>query len=192
MAKIIEFPCPVCGKNLTASSKEEVTRCIHCGKLLYLSNTLDPVGEVHIIVVPANDHIDQSEPIATDQPIPIEPANDYKPRRSRLRPDPDLNFKRFVQYLYAVQSTSYMLWPTKPFPQPTGPTKSVVEQIDEILYENTSNTALEKRYIHLVEDPSAGVIVKVGRESFMGVDAVPDPEIRAAIKAAITQWEKEQ
>jgi hypothetical protein len=75
---------------------------------------------------------------------------------------------------------------------PPPPTMSFVEQIDKILHKNILGTPLEKRYIRLLEDPSAGVIVKVDHESFIGVDAVPDSEVRAAIRAAVTQWEKEQ
>jgi hypothetical protein len=74
---------------------------------------------------------------------------------------------------------------------PTLPTLSLVEQVDKILHKNIAGTPIEKRYIRLFEDPSAGVIVKVDHENFIGVDAVTDPEIKAAIKAAVTQWEKE-
>ncbi len=150
MAKIIEFPCPVCGKNLTASSKEEVTRCVQFDKLLHLFYTLDPIGDVHM----AHHHY-SSGYIAV------------------------LAAKRYAE------SIRLILYPPLP-------PMSLVEQIDKILQKNISGTPLEKRYIRLFEDPSAGVIVKVDHVNFMGVDAVTDPEVKAAIKAAIKQWEDEQ
>ncbi len=73
-----------------------------------------------------------------------------------------------------------------------GELMSVVEQVDEILQENIAGTPLEKRNIHLLEDPSIGVVVKVGHQFFKGIDSVTDTEVYAALKAAIAQWEKEQ
>jgi hypothetical protein len=41
----------------------------------------------------------------------------------------------------------------------------------------------------LQESPEGGVIVWVGIDKFQGVEDVPDENIKAAIRAAIAQWE---
>jgi hypothetical protein len=43
--------------------------------------------------------------------------------------------------------------------------------------------------VFLTQSPEGGVIVYVGLTKYMGVDSVPDPEIKAAIRAAISEWE---
>jgi hypothetical protein len=90
-----------------------------------------------------------------------------------------------------------------PIPQPTGPrpttiakedrpsapTGSIVHQIDAILQTRIAGTPLEDRGVFLTQSPEGGVIVYVGLTKYMGVDSVPDPEIKAAIRAAISEWE---
>ncbi len=67
---------------------------------------------------------------------------------------------------------------------------SIVEQINDILQETIKDTPLAGRMIRLVEDPRAGVVVWVGLEHFPGVDAVPDPEVKAALRKAASEWER--
>jgi hypothetical protein len=43
--------------------------------------------------------------------------------------------------------------------------------------------------IRLQESPEGGVIVWVGMSKFQGVEDVPDEQIKAAIRAAISVWE---
>lgn len=69
------------------------------------------------------------------------------------------------------------------------PPTSIVAQIDEILQEQLTNTALQFRGIRLAEDASHAVIVLVGADRFDGMDAVKDPEVRAAIRKAVAEWE---
>jgi hypothetical protein len=42
----------------------------------------------------------------------------------------------------------------------------------------------------LQESPEEGVIVWVGLQHFEGIDAVLDPEVKAAIRQAVEAWEK--
>lgn len=67
--------------------------------------------------------------------------------------------------------------------------KSIVMQIEDILQARIAGTALERRRVHLNEDINHSVIVTVGLERYEGIDQVPDPEIQAAIHAAVTEWE---
>jgi hypothetical protein len=79
---------------------------------------------------------------------------------------------------------------------PAAPTgnkpKSIVEQIDEILQTKVKNSPGMQKAVKLVEDPREGVVVWVGLDHFAGVDAVPDPEVKALLKAAAAEWEQRQ
>jgi hypothetical protein len=67
---------------------------------------------------------------------------------------------------------------------------SIVGQIDEILQAQLALTTLASRAIRLQESPEGGVIVWVGLQKYAGVDEVTDLEVKAVIRAAITEWEK--
>ncbi len=83
--------------------------------------------------------------------------------------------------------------PARPAPakkEETLAPQSMVAQIDEILQKNMVGTPLEKMGIKLTETPGGGVTVTVGLNRYAGVGEVPSPEIQAAIRAAIAEWEK--
>jgi hypothetical protein len=88
--------------------------------------------------------------------------------------------------------------PTPTRPAPAAPAKkgetlaplSMVAQIDEILQQRLTGTPLEDKGIKLVETPGGGVTVIVGIQRFAGVGEVTDPEVQAAIRAAIAAWER--
>lgn len=67
---------------------------------------------------------------------------------------------------------------------------SIVEQINDILQETIKDTPLANRMVRLVEDPREGVVVWVGMTHYPGVDSVPDPEIKAALRKAANEWER--
>jgi hypothetical protein len=73
--------------------------------------------------------------------------------------------------------------------EPNAPT-SMVAQIDAILQARLQGTALVSRRIRLAESLDGGVLVSVGQQSYPGVSEVPDAEVQAAIRAAISEWEK--
>ncbi len=73
--------------------------------------------------------------------------------------------------------------------RPASPADSMVEQIDSILQARLAGTPLEERGIFLTQSPEGGVNVYVGLTRYNGIDDILDPEIKAAIRAAITEWE---
>jgi hypothetical protein len=72
-------------------------------------------------------------------------------------------------------------------PKPTSAPKSIIEQIDEILQDKIAGTPLEEKEIKLEESPE-GMAIKIGSLMFEGIDAVPDPTIRALIKESAREW----
>ena len=75
-------------------------------------------------------------------------------------------------------------------PAAAPPSASLVQQIDAILQARMAGTTLAGRGIRLAESLRGGAIVFIGRSQFDGVDKVPDPEVQAAIRAAIAEWEE--
>jgi cell division protein FtsN len=73
--------------------------------------------------------------------------------------------------------------------RPAAPANSIVTQIDTILQARLAGTPLEERGVFLTQSPEGGVIVYIGLKRYNGLDEVPDPEIKAAIRGAITEWE---
>ena len=67
---------------------------------------------------------------------------------------------------------------------------SIVQQIDTVLQARLVGTSLAKQGIRLQESIQGDVEVYVGMEKFNTVDDVPDETIKAAIRAAIAEWEK--
>jgi hypothetical protein len=65
---------------------------------------------------------------------------------------------------------------------------SIVAMIDEVLQAKLVGTSLMNRAIRLEDSPQGEVIVCVDAQRYMGVDAVPESEIRDIIKAAIAEW----
>ena len=84
--------------------------------------------------------------------------------------------------------------PTVPAPKKddkpaTAPT-SMVGQINAILQLRIANTKLAEQGVTMIESPSGGVFVYIGLNKFEGIDAVPDEDVKAAIRAAIAEWER--
>lgn len=73
--------------------------------------------------------------------------------------------------------------------RPVAPAGSIVTQIDTVLQSRLAGTPLEDRGIFLAQSPEGGVMVYVGLTKYMGIEDVPDPEVKAAIRAAIAEWE---
>lgn len=73
--------------------------------------------------------------------------------------------------------------------RPAAPAGSMVNQIDSILQARLVGTPLEERGVFLAQSPEGGVNVYVGLTRYNGIDDVPDPEIKSAIRAAIAEWE---
>lgn len=73
--------------------------------------------------------------------------------------------------------------------RPAAPAGSIVSQIDSILQAHLATSPLFNRGIFLSQSPEGGVIVHVGMAKYMGVDEVPDAEVKALLRGAIKEWE---
>ena len=68
--------------------------------------------------------------------------------------------------------------------------KSLIEQINDVLQVKLATTTFQGQDIHLSDGPLGAIIVTVGLNKYDGIDAVPDPEIKALIKQSVADWEK--
>ncbi len=87
------------------------------------------------------------------------------------------------------------LAPSRPKDLPPTPTVkkdlSVVEQIDMILQRHLANAPeMAERDIHLQQDASGGLQIKVDGEYFNAPKEINDPKAQAFIKRALKEWEK--
>jgi hypothetical protein len=73
--------------------------------------------------------------------------------------------------------------------EPAPVPQSIVAQIDSVLQARLARTPLAEKGIRLQESRDGGVIVWVGIDKYGGIDDVPDDEIKAALRAAIADWE---
>ena len=113
-------------------------------------------------------------PAMTQAPAPVAPPLS-QPKPAPLPPSP------------SVPRASAPT-PTTPKEGPP-PATGIVGQIDMILQARLHGTPLGERGIFLSNSPEGGVIVNVGLQKFNGIDEVTDPEIKAALRGAITEWE---
>lgn len=67
--------------------------------------------------------------------------------------------------------------------------RTMVGQIDEILQGILPGTIYAGQNIHLSEEFTNGVVVWVGAVKYIGIESVPDPEVKALIKTAVRKWE---
>jgi len=65
---------------------------------------------------------------------------------------------------------------------------SMVEQISRILETKLAAQSASGRGVRLMEGPGGSVRVFIGVQSY-GLEDVPDPAIRAAIREAVAEWE---
>jgi hypothetical protein len=66
---------------------------------------------------------------------------------------------------------------------------SMVKQIDFVLQKRILGTPLETMGIHLNDTLHGGLEVQIGTQKFETIDDVPDANVKAAIRAAIAEWE---
>jgi hypothetical protein len=116
---------------------------------------------------------------ATPAPQPARPAT-VQPAPVRPAPAPGAS---------PGQSPRPIPPPVKVEEEPAAAPGSIVAQVDSILQAQMVGTPLLEKGIRLQESPEGGVIVWVGISKFEAIDDVPDDQIKAAIRAAITTWE---
>jgi hypothetical protein len=68
---------------------------------------------------------------------------------------------------------------------------TIAGQVSEIVDEMIKTTPLREKGIKLIERPDHGVDVWIGMEKFNGIEAIPYPDVKKLIKAAVTRWEQE-
>ena len=66
---------------------------------------------------------------------------------------------------------------------------SIVAQINSVLQARLAGTPLKDKGIRLQESLDGGVLVWVGVSKYESIEAVPDEQVQAAIRAAIIEWE---
>lgn len=69
------------------------------------------------------------------------------------------------------------------------PNLNVVAQINAILQEKLEDSSLKQRGIRLVEQPDHSMVVMIGLEKYESVDDVPDEQVKAVIRQAVSEWE---
>jgi hypothetical protein len=77
-------------------------------------------------------------------------------------------------------------------PAPKAPEEApgMIAQIDAILQTRLERNPMAGRAIRLTEGVDRSLVVWVGLDSYPGIDAVPDPEIRKLIKECVAEWER--
>ncbi|HTP02919.1 MAG TPA: hypothetical protein VMJ64_16210 [Anaerolineales bacterium] len=118
-------------------------------------------------------------PMPTSMPKPVAVASAHRPTVPPFEGQPS------ISSVPARVGTG----PLTPPPEPVAAPTTMVGQIDAILQNNLVGTPLAGRGIHLVESAQGGAMVVVGMNRYAGIGDVPDPEVQAAIRAAITEWE---
>lgn len=67
--------------------------------------------------------------------------------------------------------------------------KSIVEQINDILQVKLLASPLRDRGISLTQTIDGGMAIYVGIEKYDNIDAVPDKDVEAIIRASVKEWE---
>jgi hypothetical protein len=125
-------------------------------------------------------------PVATPPPPPPQPQAKpviSTPPAPRLAVDPIAS--RPLSEPISTPRPATMPKEDRPVSSPT----SIVGQIDQILQARIAGTPLEDRGVFLTQSPEGGVMVYIGLTKYLSIDDVPDAEIKAAIRAAISDWE---
>lgn len=124
---------------------------------------------------------DQRLTDAVSRPVPQPPLSQPLPASTNQAsaPLPPVSYKPATK---SAESATEK----KPAPPPT----SIVGQINLVLQEKLVGSPLEGRVISMSQSAEGGVIVTVGASQYLGVDDVPDADVKAVIRAAIAEWEK--
>jgi hypothetical protein len=140
-------------------------------RLIEMLNVMRPWLEHKPVSMPA------TPPPPPPQPTPS-PANYTAPPSQPIPPRPT-----------PVQTPTPAPAPKKE-DAPTAAPTTMVGQINAILQTRIAKTKLADIGVTMIESPSGGVFVYIGLNKFEGIEAVPDEEVKAAIRAAIAEWER--
>lgn len=131
------------------------------------------------------DGVSESQPIAS-KPISSKPQATVPPRPKPTTPPPTVS--PTVKPVPAVLTLNT----TKPKTDPELEFKllSMVQQIDRVLQSRLAGTPLEELGVQLRDTLQGGLEVQIGTQVFESIDDVPDANVKAAIRAAIAEWEQ--
>ena len=128
-------------------------------------DAMDVAEVVTVAAVPA------PVPVSTPISAPVKPAIKVEPVSTNV-----------------LKSANYML--NKSNKPAVKEAVTMVEQIDEVLQAMIVDTPMMDRQIAMRDGPGHTVIVAVGGTDYVGVDSVPDPEVKELIHKAVAAWEK--
>lgn len=74
--------------------------------------------------------------------------------------------------------------------QPAVKIKSILDEIDEILQRRIAGTPLAARRLRVYANPSGTTVFSIDGNAYESVELLPDEAARAAMAAAIAEWEK--
>lgn len=114
----------------------------------------------------------------------IELLSNIRPWLESAQPEPPTPAKEPV-VVAAPQQPAPVTADEKPFSS-----LSMIGQIDTILQARLVKTKFAKSGIRIQDSIHGGVQVYVGLQKFDAIDDVPDPEIKAEIRAAVAEWER--
>jgi len=78
-----------------------------------------------------------------------------------------------------------------PVSTPAPESRSFVEQIEVILQGQLAALDVPLPHeVHVSAGPDQRLQIQIGRERYGSVDEVPDPQVRALIRAAVAEWER--
>ncbi len=67
---------------------------------------------------------------------------------------------------------------------------SMAAQIDAILQGQLANTPLDEHGIRILDQPGHALAFEVGLNTYSSIEEIPDEDVRAAIRAAVAEWDK--
>jgi hypothetical protein len=116
---------------------------------------------------------------ATPQPIAAAPGLSAQPQEKAAAPKTNViqGFRSLLQNDVTKNIASK-------------PTLSIVQMIDDVLQKNLATSPLASKKIRLEEGSIGEVIVFIDKDRYPSIDAVPDEDVKAIIRAAIAEWEK--
>ena len=132
----------------------------------------------------------EGKPVQAPAAMPVSPPPQPKPTPVVSTPPPprlaiDPIASRPISEPISTPRPTTVAKEDRPVSAPT----SIVGQIDQILQTRIVGTSLEDRGVFLTQSPEGGVMVYIGLTKYLSIDDVPDAEIKAAIRAAIAEWE---
>ena len=125
-------------------------------------------------------YIDASEPVppppAVQAAAPVRPITAPRPT-GPARLDLSRGLRNMIEDSVIDEETN-------------GKPATIVGQIDQVLQEMLQARGATGAAIRLMEGPSGEVLVYIGAQRYPGIDAVPDENAKAIIRAAVAEWEK--